>query len=141
MNSAGSPIMSEYQDISTRMEVESASPHRLIQMMMERVLAKIAMARGSIEQEQIGRKGKLIGDAISIINGLQVSLNYKADKDLAGNFDALYGYMTRRLLDANVNNDPEILVEVAGLMHELKDAWDAIAYQVDESGPEQPSAR
>lgn len=131
MNTGGSPLLSEYQDISTRMEVESASPHRLIQLMMERVLAKIAMARGSIEQGEIGRKGELIGDAIGIVNGLQVSLNYKADENLASNFDALYDYMTRRLLDANVSNDTDILLEVAGLMHELKEAWDAIAYQAE----------
>ena len=117
MNTAGSPAVREYQDVNTRMEIEIASPHRLIQMMMERALAKIAMARGSIEQGEIARKGESIGDAISIINGLQVSLNYKADQKLAQNFDALYDYMTRRLLDANVASDAGILLEVASLLH------------------------
>ena len=128
--------MREYQNVSTKLEIESASPHRLIQLMMERVLAKIAMARGFMEQGDVARKGELIGDAISIVNGLQVSLNYKADEKLAANFDSLYDYMNRRLLEANLGNDETILLEVADLMRELKEAWDAIADQVADAPAE-----
>ena len=109
---------------------ESASPHRLIQMLMERIIAKISMARGHMQREDVSNKGRLIGDAIDIISGLQASLNHKADEKIAGNFDALYDYMKRRLLLANLHNDPEILSEVSGLMQELKEAWDAIAGEV-----------
>jgi len=135
MNTSGSPRMQQYQQIGTRSEVDTASPHRLIQLMMERVLAKIAMARGYMDRENVSEKGAAIGSAISIIEGLQVSLNHKADARLAGNFDALYDYMTRRLLEANLNNDPNILVEVSDLMRELKEAWDAIGDQA-ESDPQ-----
>ena len=37
----------------------------------------------------------------------------------------------RRLLEANLYNDAGALDEVAGLMREIKEAWDAIA---DEAG-------
>ncbi len=131
MNTGGSPATQQYQQIGTKSEVESASPHRLIQLMMERVLAKIAMARGYIDRENVSEKGAAIGVAISIIDGLRVSLNYKTDATLASNFDALYDYMTRRLLEANVKNDPKILVEVSDLMREIKEAWDAISDQVE----------
>ncbi|MCP4302380.1 MAG: flagellar export chaperone FliS, partial [Gammaproteobacteria bacterium] len=66
----------------------------------------------------------------SIINGLQASLNHKADQRMSENFDALYAYMMRRLLEANLQNDGGILDEVAGLLRELKEAWDAIADDV-----------
>ena len=131
MTYGDSAAIGEYQNIKTRYDVESATPHRLIQLMMERIIAKISMARGYMEREDISTKGKLIGDAIDIISGLQTSLNHKADKTLAGNFDALYDYMKRRLLEANLRNDAKILLEVAGLMAELKEAWDAIADEVE----------
>jgi flagellar protein FliS len=99
--------------------------------MMERVLTKIAMARGHMERESVAEKGAHIGSAVEIISGLQASLNHKPDKSLAGNFDALYEYMMKRLTEANLRNDPGILDEVAGLMRELKEAWDAIASEVD----------
>lgn len=131
MMSTGSPVaMRAYQQVGTTNEVEAATPHRLIQLLMERVLTKIALAHGHMERQAIAEKGAHIGDAISIIDGLQASLNHEPDKQLAGNFDALYDYMKRRLVEANLKNDPGFLDEVAGLMRELKDAWDAIESEV-----------
>jgi len=137
MNYGDSAAIGEYQNIKTKYDVESATPHRLIQLMMERIIAKISMARGHMEREDVSAKGKLIGDAIDIISGLQTSLNHKADETLAGNFDALYDYMKRRLLEANLRNDAKILMEVAGLMAELKEAWDAIADEVETASSNQ----
>lgn len=126
MNTTGSEAMREYQQMNLKHEIEEATPHRLIQLMMERVLAKIALAGSHMARNEVSEKGDHIGGAISIISGLQASLNYKADEQLSANFDALYDYMTRRLLEAHLNNDPDILDEVAGLMRELKSAWDAV---------------
>lgn len=124
---SGHEALRQYQQIGTRAAVSDASPHRLIQMMMEHALTKMNYARGHMERDEIPEKGKAIGDAISVINGLQASLNHKADAKISANFDALYAYMMRRLLEANLRNDVEIVDEVVGLMGELKDAWDAIA--------------
>jgi flagellar protein FliS len=136
-NPSGAAALRQYQQINTQHAVETASSYRLIQLLMERVLTKLAVAKGHMERGAVAEKGKHIGDAISIVNGLQASLNHKPDSELAGNFDALYDYMIRRLLQANLSNSPEILDEVAGLMRELREAWDAIAPQVE---PEPASA-
>ena len=42
------------------------------------------------------------------------------------NLADLYDYMTRRLLQGSVRNDPAMLDEVRGLLLELKSAWDEI---------------
>ena len=127
MNLTASEAARHYQKIDTISNIEGATPHRLIQMMMERALAKMFLARGHMERQEIQRKGENLGDAIDIIVGLQASLNHKADARMSENFDALYAYMMRRLLEANLSNDVSILDEVAGLLRELKEAWDAIA--------------
>ena len=132
MNIGSSARTQAYQQIGITSEVETATPHRLIQLLMERALTKIAMARGHMERDSVAEKGAHIGAAIDIITGLQGSLNHKPDEEMAGNFDALYDYMTRRLTEANLRNDPAMLDEVAGLMGELKEAWDAIASEVDQ---------
>lgn len=124
------PATKAYQQIDTQSRIEDASPHRLIQLLMERALAKIGLARTQMSENKIAEKGNNISDAISIINGLQASLNHKADKRMSENFDALYAYMMRRLLEANLKNDESILDEVTGLLRELKEAWDAIADDV-----------
>ena len=119
--------MQAYEAMGTNAEVEDASPHRLIQLMMEHALKKISLARGHMQRGNVAAKGENIGDAISVIEGLQASLNHNADERMSENFDALYAYMMRRLLEANLHNDESILEEIAGLMRELKEAWDAIA--------------
>ena len=124
---SGSDALKQYEQIGTMSAVEESSPHRLIQLMMEHAVKRINFARGHMERGEIDKKGKAIGDAISVINGLQVSLNHKANNRMSENFDALYAYMMRRLLEANLKNDLKALDEVAGLMRELKEAWDAIA--------------
>lgn len=121
----------QYQSIATQSRVADASPHRLIQLMMERALAKIDLAKTQVAEGKVAEKGNNISDAISIINGLQASLNHSADQRLSENFDALYAYMMRRLLEANLHNDRSMLSEVANLLRELKEAWDAIADQVE----------
>ena len=133
---SGPSAAKEYQRLENSSNVESASPHRLIQMLMERALAKIGVARQHMERGETQEKGNSISDAISIINGLQASLNHSANKQLSENFDALYAYMMRRLLEANLHDDPAILKEVGHLLGELKEAWDAIADQVQASEQE-----
>lgn len=130
MISTGSDAaMQAYKQIGNQSDVETASPHRLIQLMMERVITKIAMARGHMDRGSVAEKGRNVGDAIDIITVLQASLNDKPNRQLARNFDALYDYMTRRLVEANLRDDVVLLDEVTGLMRELKEAWDAIGEQ------------
>lgn len=120
----------QYRNLGIKSEVESASPHRLIQMLMERFLTKVTVAKRQMEASQIAEKGAAISDAISIVNCLQVSLNHEPNAKLASNFDALYDYMARRLLESNMNNDPAGLAEVISLMTEIKTAWDLIGEEL-----------
>ena len=115
-----------YRQLAIRHEIEGASPHRLIQLMMERALAKISIAKAHMDRGAISDKGLQISDAISIINGLQVSLNHGPAPTLTGNFDALYDYMLRRLIESNLKNDADGFDEVADLMREIKSAWDVV---------------
>lgn len=119
--------MQQYQAVNTQAQAVAADPHRLIQMLMEGGLTRLAQARGAMEREQTALKGELISKAIGIIGGLRQGLDLEKGGEIAGNLDSLYDYMTRRLMDANVKNDPAILEEVSGLLREVKDGWDAIA--------------
>jgi flagellar protein FliS len=118
--------MSQYKEVHVQSSIMDASPHRLIQMLMEGALEKIALAKGNILRKEIAQKGENIGKAITIVGGLQSSLNTDAGGDLAESLNDLYDYMSRRLVVANIQSDEAILDEVAGLMIEIKSGWDAI---------------
>ncbi|MDA7085961.1 flagellar export chaperone FliS [Pseudomonas sp. SA3-5] len=119
--------MKQYQRVSVQSEVFEASPHRLIQMLMEGCLERIAQARGAIGRNLQAEKGELIGKAISIIGGLREPLDHQVGGELAQNLDSLYDYMINRLLEANRANDMALLDEVSGLLREVKSGWDGIA--------------
>jgi flagellar protein FliS len=116
----------QYQQVSVNSSVMGASPHRLVQMLMEGVLERIAIARESMARNEIAMKGQNIGHAIQIVGGLQGSLNTEAGGEIAENLSNLYDYIVRRLLVANVQNDQSVLDEVSGLMIQLKMGWDAM---------------
>lgn len=118
--------MKQYKQVRVHSGIMDASPHRLIQMLMEGALERIAQAKGNMLNKDIAAKGENIGKAIDIIGGLQSSLNKEAGGELAENLNSLYDYMVRRLLDASVRNDIRVLDEVSGLMAEIKMGWDNI---------------
>ena len=116
----------QYQTVNVNAQVTTASPQRLIQMLMEGGLTRLAQARGAMERGQTALKGELIGKSIAIIGGLREGLNLEAGGEIAANLDNLYQYMSRRLSEANITNDTAILEEVAGLLREVKSGWDAV---------------
>ena len=119
--------MKQYQQVSVHSGIMDASPHRLVQMLMEGALEKIALAKGNMANNNIASKGENISKAITIVGGLQSSLNKEAGGALAENLNNLYDYMSRRLVIANSRNDESILDEVASLMVEIKMGWDGIS--------------
>lgn len=123
--------LSQYNSVSVSTGIEDATPHRLVQMLMEGALDKIAAAKGHMVRNEPAEKGRFISWAISIINGLQSSLDMEAGGELSRNLDDLYDYMVRRLGEASAKNDPAILDEVSSLLLEVKSAWDVIPSQLD----------
>ncbi len=122
--------LKQYQTVNTQAQVFDASPHRLIQMLMEGGLSRLAQAKGAMERGQVALKGELLGKAIAIIGGLREGLDLRQGGELAANLDSLYEYMSSRLLQANRSNDVAIIDEVAGLLREVKSGWDGIANQI-----------
>jgi len=120
----------QYKKVGAQSGVASASPHRLIQMLLEGALEKINLAKGYMQRGEIALKGNHISWAISIIDGLRMSLDREVGGEIADNLDALYDYMGRRLAEANMTNDPALLEEVSGLLLEIKSAWDEIPQEL-----------
>nr|WP_134617830.1 flagellar export chaperone FliS [Pseudomonas aeruginosa] len=120
--------MKQYQQVSIEAQVSDANPHRLIQLLMQGGLERLAQARGAMEREQIPEKGILIGKAIGIIGGLREALDSERGGELAGNLDRLYEYMIARLVEANTSNDTSLLDEVSALLLEVKSGWDGISH-------------
>ena len=118
--------MKQYQTVNVHAQVSEASPHRLIQMLLEGGLQRLAQAKGAMQYGNLALKGELLGKAMGIIGGLRDGLDLQKGGELSANLDNLYAYMLQRLSQANLKNDPTMVDEVAGLLREIKEGWDSI---------------
>jgi flagellar secretion chaperone FliS len=119
-----------YQSVSVHGGVAGADPHRLVLMLMDGALERMAIARGYIERGQIAKKAQALHQCVNIVNELRGSLNLAQGGALAQNLGDLYDYMLRQLLRANVDSDLNCVKEVASLMGEIRGAWVAIGPEV-----------
>ncbi len=116
-----------YQNLALETSIADASPHRLISLLYAGALEAIARARGALSNEDTTGRGKAVNRAIRIIDeGLRHSLDLNS-YSLAQDLDRLYDYMIRRLFSAHRHASDAMLVEVAGLLSGLNEAWLAIA--------------
>ena len=116
-----------YAKVGLETGVAAASPHQLIAMLFDGAITAVKAAAGHMRAREIEKKGKAISKAITIIeNGMRASLDKKNGGEIAANLDALYEYMSGRLLEANLHNNTGMLEEVENLLSGLKISWDAI---------------
>lgn len=131
-----------YARVGVETGVMGASPHRLIALLYQGARQAIARARMHLQMGNVGPRGESISKAIRIIEaGLQVSLNKDVGGEIAQRLDALYTYMARRLLEANVQRSEDMLIEVDRLLATLEGAWLKIAPEAARIAAEQAAAR
>ena len=125
-----SVAMNQYKQVGTKVAVDVADPHHLIQMLLDGALEKINSAKYQMLQKNVAKKGEDVSKAISIIDGLITSLDMENGGEIAENLFSLYDYMQRKLLEANMSNNMDLLDEVAALLNEIKAGWAAIPQDV-----------
>ena len=107
--------------------VTTQSKGRLVVMLYEGAIRFIKLAIKAIDARHFEDKGKYLSKAQDIIFELNAVLDMDAGGEIAQNLRSLYMYMNRRISEANVSLDKDILNEVISLLDELNSSWKAIA--------------
>lgn len=131
--------VSAYQSVNLS-DTDYSDPHRLIALLMDGAVNRIARAKAAMQAGRVAEKGELIGSAITIVTGLKGCLNMEAGEALSNNLAELYDYMCRRLLLANATDKVALLDEVCNLIGEIRLAWEAIPESVKQSYTVNPAA-
>jgi flagellar protein FliS len=118
---------SQYRQTAVSSAVLDADPHRLVALMFTGLRERLQLAAACIDAGNVARKGEAITEASTIVGHLDGSLNMEAGGEIAQNLSALYDYVQRRLLDANIRNDTDALRECDALIGDIQSAWNAIA--------------
>ncbi len=112
-----------YQDST----VTTQSRGRLIVLLYEGAIKFLKLAVKELEANNYEAKGRYINKAQDIINELNAVLDMDAGGAMASNLRKLYMFMNKRLCEANIKRDPQMIREVIELMEELNQSWKAIS--------------
>lgn len=112
--------MNPYQQYKEN-AILTASPEELVLMLYNGIIRFIDEAKTALQKKDYVETNAKIQRAQDIITELMLTLDM--NYDISKNLYNLYDYMLRRLIDANVKKDIEILDEVRGFAVELRDTW------------------
>lgn len=112
-----------------RTAVETGSRGQLVVMLYQGALRFLARARGHFETRNLEGINNNIIRAQEIVAELLSSLDRDTGGEIADSLAALYNYMYRRLVEANLTKDPEPVEEVAQLLRTLLPAWEQAVRQ------------
>lgn len=117
-----------YRQIDVQTGINGASPHQLVVMLFNGLFENIGLAKAAMAKGEIEVKCAAITKCVRIVDeGLKAGLNLAEGGELAQQLNQLYAYVTTRLTQANLRNDPTALDECARLMTPIREAWMAVA--------------
>lgn len=102
-------------------KIMTASPAELTLMLYDGAIKFCNIAMVGIEKNDIEKAHNNIMKVERIIIEFQSTLDHKYP--VAKDFDQVYTYLIRRLRDANIKKDPEILEEVLKHLRTMRDTW------------------
>jgi flagellar protein FliS len=107
----------------TEQMVLTASPAKLIELLLQKAVSVIEEAKQLIDEKDFNNANAKIVRAQDIVMELNLSLDIEKGGDIAKNLRALYNYMYRTLVEANVKKDKKMLDDVKTLLEDLLSTW------------------
>jgi len=128
-------IMHAREDQSYKQtEIETASPGKLLLLLYDGALKRLNRAQENIREQRLEETHQELIRVQEILVELMLALDWKVGGDLAPRLHGLYDFMYRRLVEANVKRDPEMVGEVIQLLSTLREGWEEAYRQIAASG-------
>jgi len=115
--------------------VNTASQKDLLFMLLQGGIKFLHLADESLQQDRFEEANEYLTRSQQVIGELRASLDLKRGGEFAERMDALYDFMYRQLVSANVNKDPQPAVQVREMLEDLLSTWREGLHEIkDESG-------
>ncbi|MCI6713447.1 MAG: flagellar export chaperone FliS [Lachnospiraceae bacterium] len=114
------PMQNPYEQYQKN-KILTASPAEITLMLYEGAIKFCNVAIIAIEQNDIEKAHNNIRKTQRIIEEFRNTLDHQYP--VAEDFDRIYVYVLRRLFEANIKKDKEILEEVNTHLRSLRDTW------------------
>ena len=107
--------------------VQSSSPLELVVLLYDGALRHLVAAKDATLRHDLIARREAFSKVMAIITELQSTLNLEDGGQVAVSLDALYTYMTGKLIESTANKDVAGIEEVEKLLRPLREAWSTIA--------------
>jgi flagellar secretion chaperone FliS len=103
--------------------INYASKEQLLLMLLDGAVKFSKIARQAIVDKDINKAHENIIKTENIFYELMISLDVKAGGDWANKLVSVYDFIVRRLIDANMKKDINIMDEVIPLIEDIRSTW------------------
>ncbi|MFC7055175.1 flagellar export chaperone FliS [Enterococcus alcedinis] len=107
----------------------SASPNKLIEMLMEAGIKNIRLGVLALEMKQVVKAGEYFIKAQDIVSELRYSINSEIESEIPDQLIQLYDFMYNQLVIGNVDQDIQVLQDVQKMLTELLETWKELTEQ------------
>jgi flagellar protein FliS len=108
-------------------QIQASSPVERVVLLYDGAIQFMDVARDAIVRKDIAARRIALGRAIAIVGELKSTLDMERGGDVAASLDALYAFVTRRLLDAARQQAVAPLDECRSVLDTLREGWRAVA--------------
>ena len=115
-----------------RNQILTADKSELVSMLYKGSINFLNIGINAIKEKKYDLANKALVRVQRILMELMVSINPQSN-EIAKNLHALYGFMHRRLIEANIKKDIEIVEEVKSFFVELQETWEEAMQKEKES--------
>ncbi len=112
-----------YSDNYLKNQIESASREQLLIMFYDGAIRFVTRAENAVKEDNVEQRNYCINKASAIIAELSVTLDHEIGGKIAADLEALYDFMNRELVKANVHNNLDSLETVRALLTDLRNTW------------------
>ncbi|MEH7342618.1 flagellar export chaperone FliS [Bacillus sp. JJ1532] len=109
-------------DFLTEEMIYKKSPQEITSLLYEVCMTTLEEAVEAINQKDYFKSNQLLTKANDILYRLDAGINYEAGI-IADQLDALYDYMSEKLIEANINKDTKLIEEVINILSEISTSW------------------
>ena len=115
------PQAAQQQYLRTR--VMTATPEQLQMMLYDGAIRFCEQAKAALEAHDFERSYNMISRVQKIITEMSCTLKRDLMPELCDKLSALYGYVYKKLIEANVQHSVEAIDEALELLHYQRETW------------------
>ena len=115
-----------YQTVDLTSRIEGASPHGLVAILFEELLKSLDALQVAWARKDFTQRGARQQRSLSILHGLEASLDLDGGGEVAASLAAIYAEARRLVIAAGKQNDPTPIKRAREMLGEIATAWESI---------------